>query len=268
MAGTPTNIPNSPLQSNTSPSTLNIWEQNVNKSSICQHELISSTKLAKRGIDLVALQEPAINHFGLTVASREWIPVYPSTHGFDPHKTCSIFLLRTNILTDRWRQIDFPSGDVTVIQLNGEWGQTTIYNIYNDCAKNDTIQQLEAFTRSTKSNSVDGSTPMETTVWLGDFNRHHPHWDDPNDTRLFTQSALNDAEILINAVAEAGLEMALPSGTPTHIHNVTKQWTRLDQVFISEEALDMVIACEVLADTPGINTDHIPILTTLDLELT
>jgi hypothetical protein len=49
---------------------------------------------------------------------------------------------------------------------------------------------------------------------------------------------------------------------------VTKRWTRLDQVFISEEHLDAVITCEALSETPGINTDHLPILTTLDLNLT
>jgi hypothetical protein len=70
------NTPNS-----TRTGTFNIWQQNVNKSRVCQHDLISSAKLARKGIDIVALQEPAINNFGATIASRDWITVYSTTHG-------------------------------------------------------------------------------------------------------------------------------------------------------------------------------------------
>jgi hypothetical protein len=52
-----------------------------------------------------------------------------------------------------------------------------------------------------------------------------------------------------------------------HVHNISKKWSRLDQVFISEEHMDVIISCKALSHTPGINTDHLPILTTLDLDL-
>jgi hypothetical protein len=104
-------------------------------------------------------------------------------------------------------------------------------------------------------------------MWIGDFNRHHLHWDNPTNSRLFTRTAIRDVEILISTIAELGLNLALPSGIPMHLHNVTKKWTRLDQVFISEDHLDSIITCEVLSNTPGINTDHLLILTTLDLDL-
>ena len=60
-------------------------------------------------------------------------------------------------------------------------------------------------------------------IWLGDFNRHHPYWDNPSDTRLFTNEALLTAEILVSAIAEVGLELVLLGGIPTHCHNITKQ---------------------------------------------
>jgi hypothetical protein len=66
-------------------------------------------------------------------------------------------------------------------------------------------------------------------------------------------------------LADAGLELALPSGIPTHIHNVTKKWMRLDQVFISDHSTDMIISCGTRADQRGIKTDHIPIVTELNL---
>jgi hypothetical protein len=123
--------------------TLTIWQQNVNKSRTCQHDLISSANLARRGIDIVVLQEPSINAFGNTIASRDWIPIYPTNHSSNPSKTRSLFLVRSNILTEKWKQVDFPSGDITAIQLSGAWGELMIFNIYNDCENNDTIHKLE-----------------------------------------------------------------------------------------------------------------------------
>jgi hypothetical protein len=88
-----------------SKNSISIWQPNVNRSRTCQHNLISSAALMRRGIELVALQEPAINNFGTTIASREWTPVYPSTHAMDPSKTRSLLLVRSNILTERWKHV-------------------------------------------------------------------------------------------------------------------------------------------------------------------
>ena len=106
------------------------------------------------------------------------------------------------------------------------------------------------------------------TVWVGDFNRHHPHWDSISDNRLFTSNAIKKAEKLISAVADAGLDLALPPKIPTHKHNVSKKWTRLDHVFLSEHSFDALLSCEVLTDYLSPNTDHRPIVMKLDLTLT
>lgn len=66
---------------------LAIWQQNLNKSPACQHSLISSGRLAKYNIDIIALQEPSINFLSKTIASRDWIPLYPSTHDKHPEKS-------------------------------------------------------------------------------------------------------------------------------------------------------------------------------------
>jgi len=61
--------------------------------------------------------------------------------------------------------------------------------------------------------------------------------------------------------------LALPNGIPTHEHNVTKRWTRLDQVFITAHSSELLITCSTLPEQRGINTDHLPILTELRLEI-
>jgi ribonuclease HI/exonuclease III len=243
-----------------------IWQQNVNKSSTCQHDLISSGKLLEDNINIIALQEPAVNFLGKSIASKEWITLYPTNHSKNPDKSRSIILLRATLCTDNWMQIDFPSSDVTVLQLTGAWGTLNIFNIYNDCNHNNTISALSRFQRehaNTLERTAQGTTH---TIWLGDFNRHHPHWDNPNDTRLFTNKAIRAAEALIEATADAGLDLALPQGIPTHIHNVTKMWTRLDHVFISDHSLELISVCDTVTSKRGINTDHLPILTKLNLD--
>ena len=250
---------------------IKIWQQNVNKSPICQHDLLSGGKLSDMNIDVIALQEPAINAFNhnLTIAARNWSTIYPTTHNAAPNKTRSIILVSAQISTDTWNQLDFPSGDVTVIQIKGSWGKLTIFNIYNEGNSNVTINALTKYYKDNRDNMERGTEPGKSAhiLWVGDFNRHHPYWDDPNDTRLFTNEATKEAETLIEAVAEVGLELALPSGTPTHCHNVTKKWSRLDQVFISEHSVNMLTACDTLTEHMGIKTDHLPILTELNLSV-
>jgi len=242
---------------------LTIWQQNVNKSPSCQHDLLSSNVLSQRNIDVVVLQEPSINAYNYTVASWDWTSVYPSMHAGVPDKTRAVTLISSQICSDNWNQLDFPSRDVIVTHCKGNWGELVVFNIYNNSNSNETINLLTQFHRN-NSQLLDAGEAQNTHIlWLGDFNRHHPHWDDPSDMRLFTRAALDMAEVLIEAVAEAGLDLVLPSGIPTHVHNVTKHWSRLDQVFISEHSLELVITCDTQSNQRGLNTDHLPILTEL-----
>ena len=103
-------------------------------------------------------------------------------------------------------------------------------------------------------------------VWVSNFNRHHPYWDDPHDDRLFTNKATEAAEKLIKAVADAGLDLVLLSSILTHRHNITKQWSRLDQVFITDHSDNILISCNMQLDQWGINMDHLPIQMVLDLK--
>ena len=217
------------------------------------------------GVGLIALQEPAINPFSFTIAARDWTAIYPSPHGATPDRSRAITLIRSNISTDTWTQLEFPSSDVTIVQIKGSWGKITIFNIYNDCDNNDTIKLLSRYYNRNRTSLEQTQVGTASVLWLGDFNRHHPLWDDPNDDRLFTPEAMDAAEVLIEAIADIGLELTLPSGIPTHQHNVTKGWSRLDQVFLLEHSENMLISCDTRTDLQGILTDHLPIVTILDL---
>ena len=68
-------------------------------------------------------------------------------------------------------------------------------------------------------------------------------------------------------MADVGLKLVLLSSLPMHEHSVTKRWTRLDQVFLSEHTSEMIISCDTKPKVRGINTDHLPILTKLHLKI-
>jgi len=216
-------------------------------------------------IDVIALQEPAIINANCSIAARDWILVYPTLHLSNPEKMRSLMLINVQISMDSWNQLNFPLSNVTVIQFRSKWGKLMIFNVYNEGESNNTINLLTRYHRDNCPNLEQSQIGNAHIIWLGDFNRHHPCWDDPSDLRLFTDNALAVAEILIEAVAEAGLEIALPRSTPTHCHSVMKRWSRLDHIFISDDSTDTVVACDALTDHRGINTDHVLVLTELNL---
>jgi hypothetical protein len=92
-----------------------IWQQNMNKSRTSQHNLVSNNYLVSKGVSLIALQEPAIDGEGFTLASREWTTVYPTLHWKPNVNTRAVTLVRASMSPNTWKQIDFPSGDIIVI---------------------------------------------------------------------------------------------------------------------------------------------------------
>jgi hypothetical protein len=95
-------------------------------------------------------------------------------------------------------------------------------------------------------------------LWYGDFNRHHPAWDNDEDERLFTAAATHDAEVLINHVTDWNMVMALPKGIPTLKHMVTKRHSRPDNVFCTDGLTEYITKCDVVPELQPVNTDHFP----------
>ena len=104
-------------------------------------------------------------------------------------------------------------------------------------------------------------------IWLGDFNRHHPQWDEERNAHLFTAANLTAAEQLLEQVAQADMEMVLEPGVPTLEALRTGNHTRPDNVFCSRLLAENLVYCAVRPDLRPPNTDHYPILTTLQLRL-
>ena len=242
---------------------LRIWQQNLNCSLEGQLDLLQSLKANK--YDIVALQEPHIDFLGRTRANPHWTVIYPKNHLANPGKTRAVILINRNISTNNWDEIPLTSMDVTGVRIHGDFGAVCLLNIYNDCKNNNSLVVVKDFMRSRRLRErMDGE--REQFIWLGDFNRHHPIWDEERNAHLFTRTALEAAQPLLDLIGRHDMRMALPKDIPTLEACATKNFTRVDNIFCSADLLDTFISCNTYPQLRPQKTDHMPVISVLELE--
>jgi ribonuclease HI len=241
---------------------IRILQINLNKSERAHLDIINEN-ISKR-YDVILIQEPHTTTFNAIRTPTNFRPVFPSNRFTDDSQIRSVIWVNKHLETKSWKIIDIRNtSDITAIQLTGTYGKVTIFNIYNDCTHSRTEDTLRNFLTNNRHSLTDGDdTHM---IWAGDFNRHHPLWDDDRDVHLFTRQALREAEGLIELMADYGMEMALPKGIPTLQHMRTKRYSRPDNVLCTAALRPFVINCEVNAQIRPTSTDHFPINTNINL---
>ena len=197
--------------------TIKIWQQNTRKSLAAHLAMLHSIENA---YDIICIQEPAFDFLANTRATPVWTVVKPTSwKGKENGKPYPrvITLVHERLSTNGWTQIDIKSLDVVAIQLKGESGEINIYNIYNDCTHSETLEVMRKHLDEREEEEEAQEQPEKVVgdVWLGDFNRHHPMWEKEDNLRLFTNRNLEDATVLTGLLAEHGMQMTLPHGTPT-----------------------------------------------------
>ena len=243
---------------------IRIWQQNTRKSLTAQLATLHSVR---DEYDIICIQEPHMDFQAMSRATSVWTAVYPSSfkHDKDGPPARALTLVRTRISTNNWTQTPIDSLDVVAICLTSARGTLHVYNIYNNCTHSDTIYTLSRHlqARSRRNRQRTGEDAEGGDIWLGDFNRHNPWWEDAKNSRLFTQRNLDDAQVLIDLLAEFNMDMALPPFTPT-ITNSRGSQTRPDNVFITRDIANWVTMCEVRPDDTPPMADHFPIVTQVD----
>lgn len=240
---------------------LRIWQQNLNKSLISQQHLLNTAH--PRNWDILLLQEP---WFGNTVtrASHSWRVLYPDTYFRDKSSIMrSIILINTNLSTEHYEQIQFQSTDVTGIRIKAGSSTMLILNIYNDCNHNAALDEVTDFLAQ---QFPDDHVPDNCHVLVaGDFNRHHAWWESEDNVHL--TSSENMVQPLLDLVYRFDLRMALPAKIPTLQALSTGNWTRPDNVWCTNHTTDLFTHCDTNPGLRGPNTDHLPILSKLDIPL-
>lgn len=236
-----------------------IMQQNCNRSPAAQADVINNSGW----IDIVLIQEPQLDYKGLTRASPRQTVIYPKRHRDEAKKTRSVILVNRSLNTDSWTEMDIDCPDVTGIELNGDFGTICIFNIYNDCKSNKSLDIVEKYLRKNRKQNYKAQPVHD--IWAGDFNWHHQMWEPLSNTHLFTRANLKLAEKLVNMLAINEMEMTLPAGEATLRAFRTKNLTRPDNIFVSDELKESVVVCKVQPTKQPPHTDHFPIFTELEL---
>src|SRR5882724_6646036 len=161
--------------------------------------------------------------------------------------------------------VDFSSSNMTVVQVQTAAGVVLIINMYNQIACTDTINWILQVMRTRGQGRSD--MPNAThTLWLGDFNRHHPLWDESCNVHLFTKANLNRAQELIDTITELGLHMILPKDLPMLHALASGNFTRPNNVFTSEMLATAIVKCTMIPEEQPTRTEHLPIVITLNME--
>ena len=241
---------------------LRILQINLNKSEAAHLDLLNGP--LGRDWDVVLIQEPHVTHFQTIRTPAKFRQVYPANRGKEGTTVRSGIWVNAEIDTKSWKTLKIPdTNDITAIQMTGQNGDLTIFNIYNDCRNTKTEDALRKYLRENANEIWRG--PDKHMLWCGDFNRHHPLWDRDEDTHLFTTDALNKASRLIELLADYGMDMLLPKGVPTLQHMRSKRYSRPDNVFGTRSIANSVTRCVVKAAARPTKTDHFPIITVLEL---
>ena len=164
--------------------------------------------------DILLLQEPYFDTYGNTKVSYHWHVLRPTSYKDSEEKIMALILINKSISTGQWTQIDIPnSQDLVGVQLTGEYGKVSILNIYNSQHHDATFHISDIVIRDLLDDpamwDTDGKNHL---IWVGEFNRHHPTWDDERNIQLFTNRNIDDAQLIIDIASDHGLEMALPQG--------------------------------------------------------
>jgi hypothetical protein len=212
-----THVKIAPLTEATSsniPPHLRIIQLNVNKSNACQTDFLIN-RLHPNNYDLVMIQEPYFDYKKDSRVSSKWIAIYPLNHHDNPLRTRSMILVNANISSNSWTALSIDSPDITAIQINGEWGSLRIFNIYNDQNHSQNTTALNRYLLTSESDQRTTESPEPDDIWLGDFNRHSPMWDEARNSQLFTRAALREAQRLIDLAVTWNMHMALRPGVNT-----------------------------------------------------
>ena len=225
------------------PMRLRIWQQNLNKSDKAHYDLINMPP--HKNWDVLALQEPYIDTLGNTKVNSWWHVVHLLPHLSNSTTDRSVILVNAALDVNKWAQIPIEdSDDVLAIQLHTPKGHITIFNLYVDCNHS---EALAATRRAIWNNRrLILGRQSDSIIWCGGFNQHHALWDEERNHHLFMASALSTTDKLIMHLVEFHLTMALPKGLPTLQSMSTKNWTHVDNVFMSEELAELLVFCNTV----------------------
>ena len=243
------------------PQKLRIWQQNVHKSKTAQAYVLNTAN--PKDWDVLAIQEPWFDSFGNSRGTQYWRVIYPANFYTEGHaRVRSILLINTNLSTDCYSALPVMHSDITAVRFKGDNGYLSLLNIYNEITNNDTLTYLDSFL--TRNAHIVRPSVRDCVIWVGDFNRHHPMWEEDANERLFEPA--DYIAPFIDLLYRNEMLLALPKGIPTY-QSAASTWTRPDNVWRCNTPDDPILRCDVIPTIRPPLADHLPVITIVNLPL-
>ncbi len=153
-----------------------------------------------------------------------------------------------------WSAVEIPSTHITAIKVKTSNSDFILCNVYNIPNSNNTIHELRDY--------FSNHDPDIPVLFIGDFNKHHALWAGPHHPE---RCATSDTEDFLQLLADLGMDLYLPAGTPTYISAAHKTTSTIDLVFATRDVLaPCVVKCDAVL---GESAWHRMLRVDLDLDL-
>jgi hypothetical protein len=140
---------------------------NLNKSKKAHLDILNAPQL--KNWDLILIQEPHLTFFRNICTPNCFTSIHPTSHHMLNQRVCFIIWVNPSLSANFWKALEFAdSNDVTAIQLSGEYGYLSIFNIYNNCEHSQTLHRLREYVTTHAESLWDA--PNHFMLWAGDFN--------------------------------------------------------------------------------------------------
>ena len=151
---------------------LHIIQINLNKSEKAHLDLIN--KRVSSNYNLMLIQELHTTKFNAIRTPSNFCPIFPKNRFQDDTQIRSVIWVNKQLETKDWKIIDIKdTNNITAIQLKGNYGKITIFNIYNDCTHSRNETTLRNYIITHINTLIDDDESH--MIWVGNFNRHHPY---------------------------------------------------------------------------------------------
>ena len=221
---------------------IRILQNNLHKSKERTHSILNHPDTKQYAILL--LQEQYWSAYTKSSPIHHSWTLYEPTHNEQPRT--AIYINNNLLSTAQVTPVPLPVSDATAIQLTiADAKPALIVNVYNPCDKS-IIPELHEHLHKCINPRDYGAIIM-----AGDFNTHHPLW----NPRAYTRHD-NEADVLVNMMADLELNLLLPPGTVTF----PSAGTTIDLVWGNNEAANRIIKCRITEQNDH-GSDHLPIET-------
>jgi exonuclease III len=231
--------------------TLRILQYNIRKEAGTIIALLEDSNT--QSIDIIAVQEPNFTAFNQTATNPRTSQFHLAYQAFPEQRTRVCFYINKRLDPDSWSS-QYQGPDICSLTLTLQDQQAIdIHNIYNPSPNRVDQTNLSSLPRI--PDILGGQSEQ---ILLGDFNLHHPVWNNIGRT-TYDQ----EADQLLQTTRSKEMTLLLPENSVTW--RMGELESAIDLIFTTPQLTERLQKCRIAPELQ-FGSDHLPILSEFDIE--